>query len=257
MIIVAASDESAGGDEQSPFFRGGFVAPADDWNRWFAPAWQERVLDGPPRLEYLHMTDVRDEDWRAQVGLSRTESERRVDEAFRVIDSTGTLVPITSQVDGGFFRSSFTDLRHYAGNRIDVNPDQVCFLAFAYVALSYASIAFPEADRVDFLVEANGAATRRLRKLFDLYKPAFQSGRAPILGQLVGVISEGTKHEPSLQAADVLCWHEQRRVAGKLRPTDARRYAKLAGRRGMRHIWSRDDVEAITVGATKAFQSKE
>jgi hypothetical protein len=44
-VFVSASDESDGGHHRSRFWHGGWVAPEKDWVTYFAPAWQERVLD--------------------------------------------------------------------------------------------------------------------------------------------------------------------------------------------------------------------
>src|SRR5579862_4656280 len=58
-VFVSASDETAGRGQADLFFFGGWLGPEEDWSRFFVPAWQERVLDGPPKIPYLHMTDIR------------------------------------------------------------------------------------------------------------------------------------------------------------------------------------------------------
>jgi hypothetical protein len=110
-VFVAGTDESAGKDHRSMYFRGGFVAPERDWSEWFAEAWQERVLSGPPEIPYLHMTEIRSPKWRAKHGLSDVEAEQRVDEAFRVITSMGSLYPVTSQIDAGHCRDAFATVK--------------------------------------------------------------------------------------------------------------------------------------------------
>jgi len=64
-VFISASDEAAGKNQRDPFLFAGFVAPEKDWSRFLAPAWQERVLDGPPSIPYLHMTDIRSPQWRS------------------------------------------------------------------------------------------------------------------------------------------------------------------------------------------------
>lgn len=73
-IFVAASDESAGSDEHSLFLFAGWIGPEKDWSQFFVPAWQERVLDGPPRIPYLHMTEIRSKEFREKCGLSKVSS---------------------------------------------------------------------------------------------------------------------------------------------------------------------------------------
>src|SRR5437773_7905334 len=69
VVFVSGSDESAGRDQRCPFHYGGFVAPEEDWSRWVAPAWQERVLDGCPQLEFLHLTEMQNPKGRAKLGI--------------------------------------------------------------------------------------------------------------------------------------------------------------------------------------------
>src|ERR1700686_3067758 len=71
-VFVAYSDESGSGDARGQFLVGGYVASEQDWP-YVAGAWQERVLDGPPRIPYLHMRECRNADWRQEVGVSYTE----------------------------------------------------------------------------------------------------------------------------------------------------------------------------------------
>lgn len=59
-VFVAGADESAdqGRVNTKHFFYGGFSAPVDEWDGSFLRAWEDRVLAGPPRIPYLHMTDM-------------------------------------------------------------------------------------------------------------------------------------------------------------------------------------------------------
>src|ERR1700754_5288913 len=99
-IYVAAGDESDGPKQDGWFLFGGFVAPAEDWTRWFAPAWTERVLQGPPAIPYLHMVDIRSPNWCKQHGLTRLQAEDRIDAAVKVIRTLGSLGRVQTQFDG-------------------------------------------------------------------------------------------------------------------------------------------------------------
>ena len=68
-VFLASCDESAGKTKRDQFYFGGFIGPEEDWSRFLAPAWQERVLDGPPVIPYLHMTDIRSNQWRRGHGI--------------------------------------------------------------------------------------------------------------------------------------------------------------------------------------------
>jgi hypothetical protein len=52
-VYVAFSDEASVRNTEGEFFVAGYVASELEWP-WVARAWQERVLDGPPRIPYLH-----------------------------------------------------------------------------------------------------------------------------------------------------------------------------------------------------------
>src|SRR4051812_36503956 len=86
-VFIAASDETADRERVGNMYYSGYVASVDDWTTFFTPAWQERVLDGPPSIPYLHMTDVRSAKWRATHGKGITvpDADRRVREGCDVI----------------------------------------------------------------------------------------------------------------------------------------------------------------------------
>src|SRR5581483_6256801 len=165
-VFIFASDEAAGKNQRDPFLFAGFVAPEKDWSRFLAPAWQERVLDGPPSIPYLHMTDIRSPQWRSDYGLSRLQADDRVDEAVSVIDTMSTLYPICIRVDGGYFRDKFST-RKVAFSKTTrsqpLEPDYVCFLLYVFVVLTHIEKNHPQAEKVDFLVERNGQITKHIQ----------------------------------------------------------------------------------------------
>ena len=102
-VFASASDESDGGHHRSTFWHGGWVAPVTDWSLYFAPAWQERVLDAKPAIPFLHMTDIRNPKWRKEHGVSWLQAQDKMDEAAILIDQIGTLYPMTTSMSGGVF----------------------------------------------------------------------------------------------------------------------------------------------------------
>src|SRR5437867_6435711 len=103
-VFVSGSDETSGKTQRDSFLFAGWVAPEEDWSRYFAPAWQERVLDGPPIIPYLHMTEMRSRSWRDQFGISQLDADDRIDEALRLIDTMQSLYPVGIKVDAGHVR---------------------------------------------------------------------------------------------------------------------------------------------------------
>lgn len=239
-IFLSASDETSGSTQRDPFFRAGFVAPQSDWCDFFAPAWRERVLNGPSAIPYLHMTDIRSKQWREKYGLSRREGERRVDAAFEVIDTMGSLYPIGIRTDAGFVRDQFAASKVLlsSGAAKSFHPDFLCFLGYAYAVMLYVHKKHPEAEHVDFLVEQNGEITKHIREFHATLATGLAQLKRPGLSRLVGDLIPGGKDRIPLQAADVLCWHDARRVAGKLDAGDESRYYKIAHRWGFRWEWS-------------------
>jgi hypothetical protein len=55
-IFVSFSDESA---TTGFFHHAGLIAWENEWDKVFVPAWQAYVLDRNPKIEYLHMTEIR------------------------------------------------------------------------------------------------------------------------------------------------------------------------------------------------------
>src|SRR6267378_5096898 len=90
-VFVAASDET--NSANGLYHYEGWLASESDWTRFFTPAWQERVLDGPPQIPYLHMTEMRSRAWREQWGITQANVDERLDESARVIDQMGSLYP--------------------------------------------------------------------------------------------------------------------------------------------------------------------
>ena len=99
-VFLSNSDESGvevSGDHGRPFLVGGYVAPENCWPH-FASAWQEHVLDRPPSIPYLHMTEIRRPDWMAKYRITLSQAERRIDKAVQVIRSTEEILAFTSMI---------------------------------------------------------------------------------------------------------------------------------------------------------------
>lgn len=110
-VFQAAGDESDGEKQRGAFVYGGYVARTLEWIESFAPAWEERVLNANPSIPYLHMVDMRSPKWRAKHGITYDQAERRIDEASRVLGSSGFLHPVRTILDGGVFRDVFGETR--------------------------------------------------------------------------------------------------------------------------------------------------
>jgi hypothetical protein len=251
-VFVSGSDETAGKHQRDTFLYAGFLAPEEDWSRFFAPAWEERVLDGPPLIPYLHMTEIRSPQWRAEHGLSRLDAEDRIDEAFNLIDTMATLHPVGVSLDAGHLHDRFAGagvkVVARTGGAKPFDPDYLCFLAYAYMALLHVETDHPEAERVDFIVERKGHVTKYIQEFHSNLPMALEALGKPELSKLVGELIPGEKERIPLQAADVLCWHTARHQRpNTMDAADLRRYAKIARRKGSRwHMTEKDIVDMET-----------
>lgn len=249
-VFVAAGDESDGAKQEGYFLYGGFVAPIRDWIDWFAPAWEERVLYVEPRIPYLHMVEIRSESWRNRYGLTETQAERRVDEAARVIRSMGSLQLLTTWIDGGHFRSVFKGARiarkgPQAG-AYSFDPDYVGFLGFAYNAIEYVAEHYPDAEKVDFVVERKKKVSHYVPNYLAMLKEFMEKEGRVDLVNLIGEVTPGEKERVPLQAADMAMWHIRRSRSRESDSQDERRLnVMFEGRSHTFNEVPQDGVEAI------------
>lgn len=243
-IFKAFSDESGVGNPRGTFLMGGFVALEKDWPD-FEAAWQERVLDGPPKLPYLHMTEIRSFRWRHKHGISYNAAEERVSEAVRVIYSSGSLSAVGSHVRRDDLEETIKDSLRAAGVRFPAllnEPDYLCFLAYALFVLDQVCMRYPDVEKVDFIVSRKNKVTNRLT---DFHK-ALKMQIGPPLDALVGDLVPGDMdRQLPLQAADLLCWHMQRYFAKTMDRIDEGRLWCLGESSGILHEVTRKDLAQI------------
>jgi hypothetical protein len=257
-VFTAVADESASGDGSGQFYFGGFIAPERDWDESFTPAWRERVLGTKPPLDYLHDTEIKDTRWRAENGVTESEAERKLDEAFRVIRSQGSLYLLTAQLDATRFRTTM----HDAGIQMSIqtpggrarkpfNPDYICFVRFALHALLYAHD--EGGTRVDFVVEDNKQITPHVEKFHGSLHGALKTVGRDDLGPLVGNFVRVSKPDVRAQAADLLCYYGRKsEELSHWSRADIRRFYYLAERNGMKARVSDEDILELVEGAQSA-----
>lgn len=247
-VFVAASDETSGGNVFSVYHYAGWIAPEPDWTLYFAPAWQERVLDGPPKIPYLHMTEMRSKAWRNQYGITEADAEERLDEAARVIDQMGSFFPLMFTINGADFNPLYKEHKVIvaSGGSKDFQPDFLAFIAYAYGVLKYVHDKHPSAEQVDFLVENNSEITKHIYEFYKSMAGALNHIGAPELIPLLGRFLPGGKDRVPLQAADYLCWHSRRADSDTLDRRDAARFGTIASRKGARLIIPKEVMTGLS-----------
>jgi hypothetical protein len=237
-VFVSASDESDGGHHRSTFWHGGWVAPETDWSTYFAPAWQERVLDAKPKIPFLHMTDIRDPDWCKEHGLSWDEAQAKMDEAAILIDQMGSLYPITVDMSGGAFLDAHGKkkvMESVSGNKaVRFLVDHFSFNAYVFAVLSYIHAKHPDAEKVEFIVERKEGVFEKLKQFYDTLEDSLTKIGHPELIKYLGELNAAGKDRVPVQAADMLCWHASRADLGTLEGRDAMRAATIFNRKGVR-----------------------
>ena len=234
-VFVAAADDSEAGDQTGPFLFGGYVAPLRDWEDWFAPAWVQRVLGRPPRtvLPYFHMTEVASPTGRVKYGLTERDANARINEAVDVIRSMGTLHFMHSLMNGNHFRETTKSVRlvqqqskQWGTYRFE--PDYVAFLGFAYGVLHHVRAEWPDAEKVDFVVEKKPPVTHHLMDFHqDLASHLTNRGHSELV-PLIGELIPGSKERVPLQAADICLWHLRKLESGEATREERRRLEDMA-----------------------------
>jgi hypothetical protein len=246
-IFVSFSDESGVADPTGEFLVSGYVADEKNWP-YVAAAWQERVLDGPPKIPYFHMKEIRRPEWRAEHGITYNQAEDRISEAVRVLYSTGSMSAVASVIK----RQDIQELFHARYKRkknvptgLD-EPDYFCFVAYASFMLAEVYRRYPEAERVNFIVSKKHIVTQRLQEFYEVMKKYFQQNH-PELFPLFGDLLPGDMEiQLPLQAADVLCWHIQKSYAKTFDRVEEGRIALLCNDRdGETHEWERSELETM------------
>lgn len=246
-VFISASDENSGSDGCGRFLFAGWIGPERDWSDFFVPAWQERVLDGPPQIPYLHMTEIRSNEFREIWKISTREADDRVKAAISVLDTMGSFYPLVVELDGGHVKEIFAESKVSRLNAKQFEakpfePDYLCFLAYAYGILGYVHDVHPSVEKVDFIVEQKGYITRYINEFHANLGSALAAIDCEYLSPLVGALSVGDKERIPCQAADVLCWHiarfnkwvddGQHQDLPYADIVDLRRYWKLRNRHG-------------------------
>jgi hypothetical protein len=249
-VFVSASDESSGKNQRDTFLFAGWVGPEEDWSRFFVPAWQERVLDGPPPIPYLHMTDMRRRQWLEDHGLTKLVASDRIDEAVLLLDTMANFYPIAITIDGAHFRDETKGMKIKPAPGMastEFEPDYICFLAYARLVLGYIEHRHPEAEKVDFIVEMNGKITKHIQKFHANLTDSLKYLGKDSLARLVGQLIPAEKDRTPLQAADLFCWHVARaRKPEMMDANDFRRYSRLANRVGCIYEFPKDTITELT-----------
>jgi hypothetical protein len=255
-VFVSFSDETSSGNHLGQYYWTGFVGPELDWEKYFSPAWQWRVLDGPPQIAYLHMTEIRSNAFRQEHGLSEKDAEGRIDEAFLTINSMGSIFPIGNGMNAGYFRQLFGDTtvvrqgtKQKAFSKME--PDFLSLIAYAVTVLAYVDAHYPNCEKVDFVIERNDRITHWIKEFHEQMPEGLEYAGRPKLRPLLGQLIPAGKERIPLQAADLLCWYTRRYQAKQLDSHELQRYALLATRAGFLYDLTNEELARIHVSKPK------
>jgi len=243
-VFVSYSDEAGIADPSGEFLVAGYVAPEGEWP-FVASAWQERVLDGPPKIPYLHMTEIRSEHWRKRYGLSLDDSEQRIGEAVNIMHSTGYITAVMSLIKRSDLLGAVQD-RFRRGKRVPLGlnePDYFCYPAYFEVMAQQVHIRYPEAEKINFVVSKKEKVTHHLEEFHGIVKQRIAPEMAGLIGDFMPASME---LQLPLQCADLLCWYFQRHYAKNMDRTDEGRFAMLVNEtNGIIVEWERPALEDL------------
>jgi hypothetical protein len=214
-IYVSYSDESSVRDGAGQFIIAGVVADERYWPK-FSRRWAREILDAPPKIPYVHMTDFRSKEWRFRHGLCWEQQIQKVKQAVKIICEEKAV---------GVFLGSMPEARWTAfkvraeseGVNIAKNKgfaDYPCFTTYAAAVLNQVAFDISDLRKVNFIVSRKQNVSHHLRNdvktAMDRYFESDHPELAKIFGDIVPLTMED---HPPLQAADVLCWHMNRAYA--------------------------------------------
>ncbi len=260
-VFLAVSDEAMG---KNIFHYAGYVAPVAFWDQEFSPAWKQLVLEGQPQLDEFHMVELRRARWRDEHGVSPEDVERKIDVAVDLISkalASGSIHAVGSSIDNGQFE------QHSDGVKVDLSMpgrarpkmavDVLPFVSYLFTILNYVSKNFPEATQVNFLIEKKDELSLVVNELFETMPENLNAFGSSNCAKLMGELTQGDKQDVRLQAADLLCWHIQRKAAHSCDPSigfsdvDRQRYSAI--NRGVTgNTWRSSDIEKFFVNARAA-----
>ncbi len=246
-VFTAYSDESGVGDPSGEFLVCGYVADETVWP-WLIAAWQERVLDGPPKIPYFHMQEMRRPEWRQEHGTFN-DAETRIHQAILVLYSTGSMSAIASVMK----RRDMQEIFHSKFKRkkqvpigLD-EPDYMCYVAYISFILGEVRRKYRDAaTKVNFVLAEKKKVTQHVGALCGPIKDFFEKNH-PELSALLGDVGPGSMvDELPLQAADLLGWHMQKFYSKTYDRLEEGRFAMLVNDRdGFLHTWERRELEAM------------
>jgi len=217
-VYLAFSDEASVNEIEGEFLVAGYIAKETDWPE-FSAAWQDRVLDASPPIPYLHMTEIRSPKFREKHGLTYYDSERRVDEAVRVIYSMGPMSAFCAKLKKDVFERVFVGKKskHFSYR----DPDYLCFLMYVMQTIFFVKHTYHDVKLLNFIAaEKQAIPHKRLKEVVEGIRQLLAE-KEPEYASILGDVVEAScspEHQIPLQAADVLCWHIQRYNFHALKP---------------------------------------
>jgi hypothetical protein len=112
--------------------------------------------------------------------------------------------------------------------------------------LSKIKLEYPDAEKVDFVVEDNSLITKHIHEFYKVMPDALRHIGRTDLSPLLGGFSAAGKERIPLQAADYLCWHSQRADLNNLEDIrDLRRWNTISHRESFEHSLSKVTLEKL------------
>jgi len=213
-VYVSYSDETGSADGKGHFLVAGYGASEKEWPE-FAQQWSEQIIQSTPRIPYLHMVEIRSRAWREKIGITKDEADEKVRRAVKLILSTAFLEPYIgtlNEVDYAALKKFFLK-KGYSIPRHQGVADIPCFFTYAFSLIHNVAVNKPNVRRINFVISNKQNVEKYIQRDVREAMIAYFENTSPHLATLFGdVIPLSMVDHMPLQAADVLCWHLQRKI---------------------------------------------
>ena len=137
-LFTLACDESWGKPEQGMFYRAGLLAPEEDFANYFIPAWRERVLNAPPSIPFLHLTQIYNAEWATKHRLGRVGANDKVAAAIGVMAQLGSVYLLAGRIPAKYAETAFQQVKVEVDSGEpprDFHPEFPLFTSFVRAAI--------------------------------------------------------------------------------------------------------------------------
>ncbi len=188
----------------------GYIASVADWRR-FVPQWCKWVLNGKPKLEYYHASEIRNASKQRELGIDEPKATRIRRYAHKVIKENGTLRPVMVKMNTAPFAKAGAlygkTLKRPGRKPAKIKYEHVGFYRYIRASVCIIEQTEPSATLLNFMTEAQDRALALdFEDILEFVRAEYLSEGKQSSADLLGCVYAQDKRRPPLQAADLAAW---------------------------------------------------